>query len=192
MASFPPQCQHTGNAQQEQHSQTSLHSLWGNYAASNILVSSLVRPAEAFDIVLEGHTFFKADPVPGTQETWTRAERTPMLFNQTKLNRMMRKRAFKISAAQQYIRLDGTLRRQINKLVRDRKLDVPDAMWTCVYAKTHTRSFKARNVAERDRETVALDVILMRRPVNTGPYPTSPMGDLVDLTVPLNTQDGES
>lgn len=125
----------------------------------------------------EGYEFFKLDPLPRQEAAvWARAERTKLHFEQCKLYRMVRKRAKKTSAANQYLELPKILQEHVLRLIHDQKSLDPSWEWSCVYAKERRRACKARS-AGRDSMTV----ILLKRPRNTGPYPRTPMGDLVDL-----------
>lgn len=187
MATSPPQSQNIGDAEQEHHSQESHHGLFKtsdeNSALSNKPCPCLLQHAQASDFILEGYTFFKVDALPGSRTTWARAERTPMFTHKDELLKMVRERAFHVSAAQQYFGLSGALREHLLRLIDDRKFDVPNALWSCVYAKEHKCSSE-RDDKKHKAETVAMDIILMRRPRVIGPYPQSPMGDIVDLNVP--------
>ena len=182
MAAFFLQSLHAGDSQPEQ---TWEHSLFNgeNPAAPNIHLPRLSQPAKASDPDLEGYTLYKADPIPGSRATWKKAERTPMFANDDELRRMVRERAIILSAARQYKGLRKVRRNHVNRLICDRKLDVPDALWTCVFAKEQKCSSSMRNGKIHNPKTVALDIILMRRPLSGGFYPTSPMGDIVDLRV---------
>jgi hypothetical protein len=128
------------------------------------------------NIVLEGYTMFRADPLPPAMPTWYKVERTHMFANIDEMRQMVRERAFNISAAQQYQNLSRILQEHVNLLIHDRKIDDSDGVWSCVFAREEKKSSR-----EYSPETVALDVILMRRPLGKNRYPTSPMGDLVDL-----------
>lgn len=154
-----------------------------NPAATYIHAPWLSQPAKASNPDLEGYTLYKADPIPGSRATWKMAERTPMFANDEELRRMVRERAIILSAAQQYKGLRKVLRNHVNRLICDRKLDVPDALWSCVFAQEQKCSSSMRNGKIHNPKTVALDIILMRRPLSGGLYPTSPMGDIVDLRV---------
>ncbi|KAJ5160196.1 uncharacterized protein N7482_007200 [Penicillium canariense] len=136
-------------------------------------------PANA--IVYVGFQFFKADPLPGQKPTWTRVERTQMHLSQSEFYKMVQKRADKVSAAQQYQNLSDTRRAHVTRLIHEQKKIDPQVEWSCVYAKERDRPSKARNAHRSDYETVSMNIILMKRPMNTRPYPRTPMGDLVDL-----------
>lgn len=137
----------------------------------------------------EGYQFFKADPIPGQKATWNRVERTRMHLSQSELYKMVQKKANKVSAAQQYQNLSPIRRAHVNQLIHEQKKLDPSVEWSCVYAKERDRASKARNAHPADYETVSMDIILMKRPLNTRPYPRTPMGDLVDLTHRQNDND---
>lgn len=135
--------------------------------------------------VYEGYQFFKADPIPGQEATWTRVERTEMHLTQSEFYKLVQKRANKISAAQQYQNLSDTRRAHVNQLIHEQRKLNPSVEWSCVYAKERDRPAKARNAHRDDYETVSMDIILMKRPMKTKSYPRTPMGDLVDLNIPF-------
>lgn len=137
----------------------------------------------------EGYQFFKADPIPGQKATWNRVERTRMHLSQSELYKMVQKKANKVSAAQQYQNLSPIRRAHVNQLIHEQKKLDPSVEWSCVYAKERDRASKARNAHRADYETVSMDIILMKRPMNTRPYPRTPMGDLVDLAHRQNDND---
>jgi hypothetical protein len=137
----------------------------------------------------EGYQFFKADPIPGQKATWNRVERTRMHLSQSELYKMVQKKANKVSAAQQYQNLSPIRRDHVNQLIHEQKKLDPSVEWSCVYAKERDRASKARNAHRADYETVSMDIILMKRPLNTRPYPRTPMGDLVDLAHRQNDND---
>jgi hypothetical protein len=137
----------------------------------------------------EGYQFFKADPIPGQKATWNRVERTRMHLTQSELYKMVQKKANKVSAAQQYQNLSPTRRAHVNQLIHEQKKLDPSVEWSCVYAKERDRASKARNAHRADYETVSMDIILMKRPLNNRPYPRTPMGDLVDLAHRQNDND---
>ncbi|KAJ5218664.1 uncharacterized protein N7498_000763 [Penicillium cinerascens] len=141
--------------------------------------------------VYEGYKFFKADPMPGQKATWTRVERTQMHLNQSEFYKMVRKRANKVSAAQQYQNLSNTRRAHVNQLIHEQRRNDPNVEWSCVYAKERDRPSKARNALRDDYETVSMDIILMKRPMKTKTYPRTPMGDLVDLGIPFRLDGNE-
>ncbi|KAJ5587509.1 uncharacterized protein N7459_003274 [Penicillium hispanicum] len=136
-------------------------------------------------VVYEGYQFFKADPIPGQKATWTRVERTEMHLTQSEFYKLVQKRANKVSAAQQYQNLSDTRRAHVNQLIHEQRRLDPSGEWSCVYAKERDRPAKARNAHRDDYETVSMDIILMKRPMKTKSYPRTPMGELVDLNVPL-------
>ncbi|OOQ85517.1 hypothetical protein PEBR_25036 [Penicillium brasilianum] len=140
-----------------------------------------VQELPADPINYEGYQFFKADPIPGQKPTWTRVERTRMHLSQSDFYNMVQKRANKISAAHQYQKLSATRRAHVNQLIHEQKKLDPSVEWSCVYAKERDRASKARNAHPADYETVSMEIILMKRPLNNRPYPRTPMGDLVDL-----------
>lgn len=144
--------------------------------------------------VYEGYKFFKADPIPGQEATWTRVERTQMHISQSELYKMVQERANKMSAAQQYHNLSDTRRAHVNQLIHEQRRGDPQVEWSCVYAKERDRPSKARNAHRDDYETVSMEIILMKRPIKTKSYPRTPMGDLVDLGVPfrLDGDDAQS
>lgn len=189
MAAVPLYPQRTSAARQKQQIRTPGHNLfaklWESPAAANTHqpwpLQPVEQPAHSHEIFLEGYTFFKADALPSEQATWRRAERTPVLRKQSKLWKMVRKRAFKVSAAQQYHSLDTDLQQHINRLVHDKRTEFPGYDWSCSYAKRHKRP----DWRSSKSQVVAMDVIIMRRPL-TARYRRTPMGDLVDLDVPVN------
>ncbi|KAJ5677746.1 uncharacterized protein N7477_003379 [Penicillium maclennaniae] len=141
--------------------------------------------------VYEGYKFFKADPIPGQKATWTRVERTKMHLDQSEFYKMVQKRANKVSAARQYQNLSDTRRAHVNQLIHEQRRSDPNVEWSCVYAKERDRPAKARNAHRNDYETVSMDIILMKRPMRTKSYPRTPMGDLVDLGIPLRLDGDE-
>ncbi|KAJ5651136.1 uncharacterized protein N7484_004859 [Penicillium longicatenatum] len=134
-------------------------------------------------VIYEGYKFFKADPIPGQEPSWTKVERTKMHMTQRDFCRKVQKRANKISAAQQYQFLSGIRQAHVNQLIAElRPLD-PSVEWSCVYAKEREKPSKARNNHRDDYEIVSMQIILMKRPVETKTHFRTPMGDLVDLGV---------
>ncbi|KAJ5370640.1 uncharacterized protein N7496_006732 [Penicillium cataractarum] len=144
-------------------------------------------PAEPINY--EGYQFFKADPIPGQKPSWTRVERTRMHLSQSEFYKLVHKRANKTSAAHQYQKLSATRRAHVNQLIHEQKKLDPSVEWSCVYAKERDRASKARNAHRADYETVSMEIILMKRPLNNRPYPRTPMGDLVDLAQRQNEND---
>ncbi|KAJ5646218.1 hypothetical protein N7490_002590 [Penicillium lividum] len=134
-------------------------------------------------VIYEGYKFFKADPIPGEEASWTKVERTKMLMTQSDFCRKVQKRANKISAAQQYQFLSEVRQAHINQLIAERRLLTPEVEWSCVYAKEREKPSKARNAHRDDYEIVSMQIILMQRPVKTKTHFRTPMGDLVDLGV---------
>lgn len=132
-------------------------------------------------ILYEGYTFFKADPVPGQQASWNRVERTQMHLSQSEFYKMVQKRAGKISAAQQYQTMAEIRRAHVDQLIHEQRRSDPQIEWSCVYAKECDRPSKPRNAHPRDYETVSMDIVLLKRPMDAKLYPRTPMGDLVDL-----------
>lgn len=162
----------------------------GHLQDHHILINlGQVSEVPAYSINYEGYQFFKADPIPGQKATWTRVERTRMHLDQTEFYKMVQKRANKISAAQQYQNLSATRRAHVSQLIKEQKKLDPSVEWSCVYAKERDRASKARNAHRADYETVSMDIILMKRPLNNKPYPRTPMGDLVDLAHRQNDND---
>lgn len=94
---------------------------------------------------------------------------------------MVRKQAETTSPAQQYQQLVKIRRAHVNQFINDQRRWNPSWEWSCVYVEEHRRACKARNAGSSDFETVSMTVILLKRPLNIGPYPRTPMGDLVDL-----------
>jgi hypothetical protein len=134
-------------------------------------------------VIYEGYKFFKADPIPGQEPSWTKVERTKMHMTQRDFCRKVQKRANKISAAQQYQFLSGIRQAHVNQLIAElRPLDL-SVEWSCVYAKEREKPSKARNNHRDDYEIVSMQIILMKRPVETKTHFRTPMGDLVDLGV---------
>lgn len=129
--------------------------------------------------IYDGFRFFKADPIPGQEATWTRVERTQMHLSQSELYQMVQKRASKISAAKQYLTLSDSRRTHVNQLIHEQRRYEPQFEWSCVYA-------KERASHRGDQSVTSMDVILMRRPMRTRSNPRTPMGDLVDLGVPFH------
>lgn len=131
----------------------------------------------------EGYLFFKADPLPGHRSTWYRVERNRIDFTQVDLYRMIYQRAFQISAARQYMALSKELRCQVNQLIHERRQQDPSVEWSCAYAEEHKRVASGRDTISQGPETIAMTVILMRRPWATKVHPRTPIGDLVDLSM---------
>lgn len=162
----------------------------GHQQDHHVLINlSQIQELPANTINYEGYQFFKADPIPGQKATWNRVERTRMHLNQSELYKMVQKKANKVSAAQQYQNLSATRRAHVNQLIHEQKKLDSSVEWSCVYAKERDRASKARNAHRADYETVSMDIILMKRPLNTRPYPRTPMGDLVDLAHRQNDND---
>lgn len=149
-------------------------------------VSSKESPREESldEWVYEGYTFFKADPISETKATWIRVERTRIHLPQRDIYRMVRKRAHKISAATQYGRLSQLRQAHVNQLIAERRMDDPSVEWSCVYAKERARPAKNRDtLSPVDYVILSMDVILMKRPIETRTHSRTPMGDLVDLGI---------
>jgi hypothetical protein len=118
------------------------------------------------DAMYERYKFFKADPILWGEATWGRVERIKLRTGEKELYEMVHERADKYSAYQQYKHFCDTHRSQVNLLVQDRREDDPQIEWSYVYA---------------EQQTVFTLIIIMRRPVQTGKYRRTPLGDLVDL-----------
>lgn len=162
----------------------------GHVQDAHILLNMThVQELPADTINYEGYRFFKADPIPGQTPTWTRVERTRMHLSQSEFYNMVQKRANKTSAAHQYQKLSATRRAHVNQLIHEQKKLDPSVEWSCVYAKERDRASKARNAHPADYETVSMEIILMKRPLNNRTYPRTPMGDLVDLAQRQNDND---
>ena len=101
----------------------------------------------------------------GEQATWALADRIKLHIGQKELYDMVHNRADIYSAEQQYNNLCEIRRSQVDRLIEDRQQHNPQIYWSCVYAK----------------QTSSMCIILMGTPVQTGGYPRTPMGDLVDL-----------
>lgn len=138
---------------------------------------------EPVTVIYEGYKFFKADPIPGQEPSWTKVERTKIIMTQREFCRKVQKRANKISAAQQYQFLSEIRQAHVNQLIAELRPLNPNVEWSCVYAKERERPSKARNNHRDDYEIVSMQIILMKRPVETKTHFRTPMGDLVDLGV---------
>ncbi|KAJ5525881.1 hypothetical protein N7494_012531 [Penicillium frequentans] len=139
--------------------------------------------SEPVTVVYEGYKLFKADPIPGQEASWTKVERTKMIMSQREFCRKVQKRANKISAAQQYQFLPEIRQAHVNQLIAEKRPLNPNVEWSCVYAKERQKASKPRNARRDDYEVVSMQIILMKRPVNTKTHFRTPMGDLVDLGV---------
>ncbi|THC92239.1 hypothetical protein EYZ11_008300 [Aspergillus tanneri] len=117
-----------------------------------------------------GFTFFKADTAAGQKPTWSHAERTQMHLSQTDLLKMVQKRAKKFSATQQYQTLSKLKRTHVDQLINQLRQRDPRGEWTCVYIKEEDKPFKGKNSRRGDYETVSMDVVIMREPVDPS-YP---------------------
>lgn len=104
-----------------------------------------------------------------------------MEASQSELYKKVQKRANKVSAAQQYQMLSEVLQAHVNRLIHEQRKLNPHGDWSCVYAKERQKALKARNVSRDDYEVVSMQVILMKRPLQTKSYPRTPMGELIDL-----------
>lgn len=138
---------------------------------------------EPITVVYDGYKFFKADPIPGQEASWTKVERTKMIMSQRDFCKKVQKRANKISAAQQYQSLSEIRQAHINQLIAEKRPIDPNVEWSCVYAKERQKASKPRNARRDDYEVVSMQIILMKRPANTKTHFRTPMGDLVDLGV---------
>lgn len=133
--------------------------------------------------IYKGFTFFKADLPPGMSPTWRRVERTELHFTQRELYKMVRKRAHRYSAAQQYQHLCNLRQAHVNQLIDEHRRNDPSVEWSCVYVKERDRHVHG---SHDDGTTISMDVILMRRKLTTI-YPRTPMGDIVDLSWPFQS-----
>lgn len=106
-----------------------------------------------------------------------------MIMTQREFCRKVQKRANKISAAQQYQFLSEVRQAHVNQLIAEQRPLNPNVEWSCVYAKEREKPSKARNNHRDDYEIVSMQIILMKRPVETKTHFRTPMGDLVDLGV---------
>jgi hypothetical protein len=106
-----------------------------------------------------------------------------MHMTQKDFCRKVQKRANKISAAQQYQFLSEIRQAHVNQLIAEQRPLNPNVEWSCVYAKEREKPIKARNAHRDDYEIVSMQIILMKRPVETKTHLRTPMGDLVDLGV---------
>jgi hypothetical protein len=134
--------------------------------------------------VYEGYLLFKADPLPGQRMTWGRVERTRMHLTQADFYRMIYERAFEISAANQYQALPTELRVHVDKLIHERRRQDASVEWSCTYAEEHRRVTADRDALDRGPGIIAMTIILMRRPWAPRGYRRTPMGDLVDMSMP--------
>jgi hypothetical protein len=146
------------------------------------------------EMVYEGYTFFKADPINGTKATWIHVERTRICLPQNEISIKVQKTAHRKSAAQQYQELSDTRQGHIDQLIHERQKGDPSVEWMCVYVKErerptnrdnpfHTAYDKSHerptencgnffdNDIDRSYETVSMDVIIMRRPAKIKAYP---------------------
>ncbi|KAJ5737370.1 uncharacterized protein N7483_002495 [Penicillium malachiteum] len=127
------------------------------------------------------YKFFKADPIPGQEASWTKVERIEMDLSQEELREEVHRRADKFSAGHQYQALSEIRQAHVNRLIHEHREMFPWVDWSCVYAKQIEQAAKARNANREDYETVSMTVILMQRPLQTLTHPRTPMGELVDL-----------
>ncbi|KAJ5994089.1 hypothetical protein N7451_009813 [Penicillium sp. IBT 35674x] len=151
--------------------------------ASRNASDGFTSASEPVTVVYEGYKFFKADPIPGQEASWTKVERTKMIMSQREFCRKVQKRANKISAAQQYQVLSEIRQAHVNQLIAEKRPLSPNVEWSCVYAKERQKASKPRNARRDDYEVVSMQIILMKRPVSTKTHFRTPMGDLVDLGV---------
>lgn len=94
---------------------------------------------------------------------------------------MIKKRATKKTALQQYQNISSNARRtHINQLIDEQRQMDPTKEWSCVYIKEHTKPFNAQNARWGEYETVSMDVIIMQRSARTT-HPRPPAGSQVDL-----------
>lgn len=78
------------------------------------------------NVLFEGYTFFKADPIPGQMPCWRRVQRTQMSPSQFEYAvEKFQNRSQSISEAQQYLRLSEIRRTHVKQLI-DEKRGVPE------------------------------------------------------------------
>ncbi|KAL5363370.1 hypothetical protein BJX96DRAFT_178010 [Aspergillus floccosus] len=121
-----------------------------------------------------GYTFFKSDALPGQKSTWSNVEKTRMHLSQSDLHNQVLKRAKKFSAAAQYQNLSRMKRTAVDDLIEELRRQDPRYEWTCVYIKESEKPVKGKNSRRGDYETLSMDIILSRKPVNTGSYSKTP------------------
>ncbi|KAJ5635333.1 uncharacterized protein N7484_008646 [Penicillium longicatenatum] len=91
------------------------------------------------EMVYEGYTFFKADPINGTKATWIYVERTRICLPQNEISIKVQKRAHRKSAAQQYQDLSDTHQGHVDQRIHERQKGDPSVEWMCVYVKERER-----------------------------------------------------
>ncbi|KAH8425223.1 uncharacterized protein LDX57_002981 [Aspergillus melleus] len=142
-----------------------------NLAAANDQKARSFTPHKDFEVRVPaqyvGYTFFKADVPPGQKPTWSHAERTRMHLSQPDLIKMVQRKGKKLSSAQQYQTLKKLRRTHVDQLINEHRQSDPRFEWTCVYVNEDEKPFKGKNSRRGDYETVSMDVILMRKPVDT-------------------------
>ncbi|CAG8414029.1 unnamed protein product [Penicillium salamii] len=153
-----------------------------SFAISNCsIISEMPLSFKAESFPYEGYTFVKASPTPGQIPTWYRVKRMPMRQSQHDYFEMIKKRATKKTALQQYQNISSNARRaHINQLIDEQRQMNPMKEWSCVYVKEHTKPSNAQNARWGDYETVSMDVIIMQRSARTT-HPRPPVGSQVDL-----------
>ncbi|KAL4920558.1 hypothetical protein BDW62DRAFT_198864 [Aspergillus aurantiobrunneus] len=108
-----------------------------------------------------GYTFFKAQPIPGYSESWKKVNKTRMNLPQHDLSDIVRKRAKRISVADQYQSLTMVKRPHVDQLIEDLRQSHPQFQWGCVYVKEETKDVNFR----RDYKTTSMDIILMGKSI---------------------------
>lgn len=102
--------------------------------------------------------FQKANLLPGNKANWNHVERTEINLTRRSLHEMVRKRAHKFDAAQQYQLLSITRRAHINQLIHELRRIYTTFAWSCAYAKEHDRIVQG---SSNHYECTAVDVIIM-------------------------------
>ncbi|PLB44270.1 hypothetical protein P170DRAFT_440581 [Aspergillus steynii IBT 23096] len=140
-------------------------------AAGNDQKTRSFTPHKDFEVRVPAHyvgyTFFKADVPAGQKPTWSHVERTRMHLTQLDLAKIVQRRGKKLPSAQQYQALKKPRRTHVDQLINEHRQSDPRFEWTCVYVNEEERPFKGKNSRWGDYETVSMDVILMRKPMDT-------------------------
>ncbi|KAI9043409.1 uncharacterized protein KD926_003560 [Aspergillus affinis] len=164
-----------------------------NLATANDQKARSFTPHKDFEVRVPaqyvGYTFFKADAPPGQKPTWSHAERTRMHLNQADLIKLVQRKGKKLSSAQQYQTLKKLRRTHVDQLINEHRQSDPRFEWTCVYVNEDEKPFKGKNSRRGDYETVSMDVILMRKPLDTAHNPKTPNVGVENSGLPFTAKD---
>lgn len=112
-----------------------------------------------------GYTFFKAQPAPGYPYSWRKIDKAKINLGQGDLADLIRKRARKISTADQYQSLTPVKRPHVDRVIEDLQQNNPQFQWSCAYVREETRDVKGKSF-RRDYETTSMSIILVGKRAN--------------------------